>query len=108
MNPTWDSETGMRSPTTQTNPTPRALRALERDLAAIPPTGDFRAGPQLRKLLEAACKTAAPHRAPWQGVLWHRSLGPVDLNKSPDALVVIVRATGDRFNLRWNGRRWDV
>lgn len=98
----------MTAPTAPVAPNPRALRELHRDIARIPEQGDFSAGQRLRSLLRKSVWASMPHPAPWSGILIHRSFGIVDLKKDDNALVVTVRATGDTFNLRWHGRRWDL
>ena len=87
---------------------PRAVRELQRDIKAIPARGDFVAGRRLRSLLTAASQEASRRPTRWTGVLFHRSLGPVDLSKNDDDEVVIsIRSTGHRFALTWKGRQWE-
>ena len=88
---------------------PRALRELKRDIAAIPPHGDFSAGRRLTSLLRAASREAAGKPAPWSGVLWSRSLGAVDVTKNrADEVIVQVRATRDRLVMAPRGRSWEL
>ena len=98
----------MNARTATAAPNPRALRELQRDIDRIPDRGDFSAGQRLRSLLKKSVLASMPHPAPWRGILVHQALGIVDLQKSVDVLTVTVRATGDKFNLRWHGRRWDL
>jgi len=88
---------------------PRALRELERDIKAVPQTGDFRAGKRLQSLLHASCLEAASHPAPWRGVLFHKSFGAVDLIKTEaNEIVVEVRATRHRLKMVPGGRSWEL
>ena len=87
---------------------PRAVRELQRDIKAIPPRGNFVAGRRLRSLLTAASQEASRRPKQWSGVLFHRSLGPIDLAKNEnDDLIIVIRFTGTRIAMTWTGRQWE-
>lgn len=87
---------------------PRAVRELQRDIKAIPQLGNFIAGRRLRSLLTAASQEASRRPKQWVGVLFHRSLGPIDLVKNEnDDLMILIRSTGNRFAMTWTGRQWE-
>lgn len=95
--------------TTTAAPNPRALQELQRDIDRIPDQGDFSAGKRLQSLLRAACLEAAGYRAPWRGVLFHQSFGPLDLEKTENnEIVVEVRATRHRLRMVPRGRSWEL